>query len=63
MKVIKWLIIFRVVEKGESKEPAVRIRVKEKNNDSGMKLKAYRKRKILNLLWKEIPILDICMYD
>lgn len=60
---IKWLIIFRVVEKGESKEPAVRIRVKEKNNDSEMKLKAYRKRKILNLLWKEIPILDICMYD
>lgn len=60
---IKWLIIFRVVEKGESKELAVRIRVKEKNNDSEMKLKAYRKRKILNLLWKEIPILDICMYD
>lgn len=37
MKSIKWLMIFRVVEKGEFKELAVGPRVEEKNNDDRMK--------------------------
>lgn len=43
-------MIFRVVEKGEFKELAVGPRVKEKNIDSRMKLKAKIKRKVLNVL-------------
>lgn len=49
MKLVKWLIIFRVVEKGEFKELAVGPRVKEKRNDNRKKLKAEIKRKVLNV--------------
>ena len=38
-KLVKWLRMFRVMEKGEIKEPAVESRVKE-NSDKRMKLKA-----------------------
>lgn len=39
MQLVKWLMIFTVMEKGEIKELAVGSRVKE-NSDKGVKLKA-----------------------
>lgn len=50
------------MEKGEIKELALGPRVRE-NSDNGIKLKASIKRKALNLLWKEIPISDVCLCD
>ena len=48
-ELVKWLMMFRVVEKGEFKELAMGPRVKEENNDYRMKLKAEIKRKVLNV--------------
>lgn len=49
MKLVKGLMIFRVAEEGQFKELAVGARVKEKNNDNRMKLKAEIKRKVSNV--------------
>lgn len=48
MRLVKWLRMFRLMEKGEIKELALGPRVRE-NSDNGIKLKASIKRKALNL--------------